>query len=283
MPMASASNSSSSSREAEKEKVTSTVLSLHSCGSGVDKSASALSLVGPAAGVVSLDSLCQLPQGLTPGTSGGLTATQEMAVLITTQLSHEHTSSTPLELRRDGGGVSAPPPILSTAGSALLPLKPLPLQPMTTPHSQAANKMEPLVSIIDNKRVASLQAVARRSSTNGSSYPAELFHTARRLSETERGLKQALTGLALASSLLHHPFPHHRLLFTPPSHHPLLFYPSLISHHPPYHLSTQHSISHHHLAWFQTPHCSSVMNHATGLLEASANSLVSVANSSEVT
>lgn len=78
--------------------------------------------------------------------------------------------------------------------------------PMTTSRlptslqpAQITTKLEgahPSQQIFDKRSISAQNLVARRASvtTNGSSYP-EIFHTARRFSETtERGLKQALAG-----------------------------------------------------------------------------------------
>ena len=73
----------------------------------------------------------------------------------------------------------------------------LPTSLPPTPNTQVAPKLEGLPQMVDKRAVSAQSLVARRTSTNGSNYP-EIFHTARRLSETtERGLKQALAGYVL--------------------------------------------------------------------------------------
>ena len=68
--------------------------------------------------------------------------------------------------------------------------------PSSLPPTPITPKLEGHPQIFDKRTVSSQNLVARRASatTNGSNYP-EIFHTARRYSDTsERGLKQALAG-----------------------------------------------------------------------------------------
>ena len=99
-------------------------------------------------------------------------ATADAALLITSQF---------VERRREEGSVGG------VIGG-------VPKVPDTTRELQTTTKVEPLPPQVVDKRT-SLPASRRASTgTNGTSFP-EIFHSAtRRLSETERGLKQALAG-----------------------------------------------------------------------------------------
>jgi hypothetical protein len=70
--------------------------------------------------------------------------------------------------------------------------------PTSLPPTPITPKLEGHPQVFEKRTVSAQNLVARRASTttNGSSYP-EIFHTtARRFSDTtERGLKQALTGI----------------------------------------------------------------------------------------
>lgn len=66
--------------------------------------------------------------------------------------------------------------------------------PTSLPPTPLTPKMDGHPPVFDKRAASAQNLVARRASTNGSNYP-EIFHTARRFSETtERGLKQALAG-----------------------------------------------------------------------------------------
>lgn len=66
--------------------------------------------------------------------------------------------------------------------------------PTSLPPTPITPKLDGHPQMFDKRAVSTQNLVARRASTNGSNYP-EIFHTARRFSETtERGLKQALAG-----------------------------------------------------------------------------------------
>lgn len=99
-------------------------------------------------------------------------ATADAALLITSQF---------VERKREEGSVGG------VLGGVVKVLD-------TTRDLQTTAKIEPLPPQVVDKRT-SLPASRRASTgTNGTSYP-EIFHSAtRRLSETERGLKQALAG-----------------------------------------------------------------------------------------
>lgn len=66
--------------------------------------------------------------------------------------------------------------------------------PTSLPPTPVTPKLEGHHQMFDKRAASAQSLVARRASTNGSNYP-EIFHTARRFSDTtERGLKQALAG-----------------------------------------------------------------------------------------
>lgn len=66
--------------------------------------------------------------------------------------------------------------------------------PTSLPPTPITPKLDGHPQVFDKRATPTQNLVARRASTNGSNYP-EIFHTARRFSETtERGLKQALAG-----------------------------------------------------------------------------------------
>ena len=129
---------------------------------------------GPATNVLQLNfPLTNVPEN---SKNSRVLATADTALLITSQFVKQ--SQQFVERKRDGGvgGISSE---LSNASRDLQPTA----------------KVDSLLPQVVDKRTTSLPS-SRRSSTgtNGTNYQ-EIFHsTSRRLSETERGLKQALAG-----------------------------------------------------------------------------------------
>ena len=139
-----------------------------------DNEGEACAMNGPATNVLQLNfPLTNVPEN---SKNSRVLATADTALLITSQFVKQ--SQQFVERKRDGGvgGISSE---LSNASRDLQPTA----------------KVDSLLPQVVDKRTTSLPS-SRRSSTgtNGTNYQ-EIFHsTSRRLSETERGLKQALAG-----------------------------------------------------------------------------------------
>ena len=145
------------------------------------------SLNGPSHCILKLNSPQWVADISRTGSSSKATCkiTVETALLITSQLM-EHAEAVKKE---DGGQATKAPPTPTQRD----PAPPPPPTQLTSPPPPRVENILP--NATEKRGVVSLQQNSRRTvPSNGSSFP-ELFHSAtRRLSETERGLKQALAG-----------------------------------------------------------------------------------------
>jgi len=146
----------------------------------------ACAMNGPATNVLQLNfPLKNIPEN---SKNSRMLATADTALLITSQFVKQ--SQQFVERKREEGSVGGIGSELSKLSNASRDLQP-------------TSKVDSLLPQVVDKRTTSLPSSRRASTgTNGTSYQ-EIFHsTSRRLSETERGLKQALAGSMMNHSNL---------------------------------------------------------------------------------